>query len=385
MNWGKSTFDWEKVYQLDQILGCRLDSLLDLLGVTLYKRGRMLVGPCPVHGGDRVDAFNLFPDGHTTRGNWKCWSRNCHLAFKGRKSGCGTLVGLTWGVLSHQQFNWAQEGDRRVPFGQVLDYLCEFVGQKLEDIQVDKVEMEKTAFSSCMSAFHLAVSPHKTWTRQQIRARMAFPATYYLNRGYSQQILDRYDVGYWTRGTTPSPMVGRLAVPVYDDRHDKVVGITARSIHPRCPQCKRHHEPGPCPERAEPKWLNNEGFRKELYLYNYWFARQAIRESGVVILVEGPGDVWRLEEAGIHNSVAMFGCELSDAQQILLEQSGALAIVHFPHQDEAGKASVVQLQKDMGKLFRLYFFDLPRKDVGEMSLAEVQTVIPPLLHKVIGK
>ncbi|NDC71851.1 MAG: hypothetical protein EBZ62_00150, partial [Sphingobacteriia bacterium] len=37
-------------------------------------------------------------------------------------------------------------------------------------------------------------------------------------------------------------------------------------------------------------------------------------KSHTAIIVESPGNVWRLEENGIHNSVALFGSSLSDRQ-----------------------------------------------------------------------
>ena len=49
------------------------------------------------------------------------------------------------------------------------------------------------------------------------------------------------------------------------------------------------------------------------------FAKEFIKESGIVILVESPGNVWRLEEAGVHNSVAIFGSSLADRQKMILD------------------------------------------------------------------
>ena len=349
------------------------------------RKGKMFVGPCPVHGGAGPDAFNVYPDGYSIRGNWKCRSRNCHQEFK------ETLVGLVWGVLSHQRLNWQGPGDKRVPFADVVAFLCDFVGQKLHDIRVDAVEAEKARFVSQMeTAGRLPQVALKGWRRDEVRARMELPSAYYLGRGYSAEVLDRYDVGLWRPPSAKkSPMAGRVAVPVYDEDYRRVIGVTGRSVHGRCPKCQLHHDPSlACPrdKRAEhAKWYNNSGFLKENFLYNFWFAAEHIRATGVAVLVEGPGDVWRLEEAGVRNAVAMFGCELNDPQQVVLERSGALTVVCFPHKDEAGERSRRQIERELGRSFRLHFYDLPNKDLGEMDAQHVRRDVVPFLDGVCGK
>lgn len=367
------------------MLGCRLEDLLDHLGLSFRRKGKMLVGSCPIHGGRGPDAFNIYPDGHTVRGNWKCRSRQCHQEFH------GTVIGLAWGVLSHERCNWQAPGDRRVSFRQVIDYLCDFIGTPLKDIKVDDAEVTKKEFAAQRQVLNRSRQPVVPgWVPGAIRRRMEVPAAYYLARGYRAETLVRYDVGLWRPGGDhPSPLAGRIAVPVYDEDHRRVLGVTARSPFERCNHCQQFHDPAlPCPkEKAKEyvKWLNNEGFAKERYLYNWWFARQHIRDSKLVVLVEGPGDVWRLEEAGVHNAVAMFGNELQDPQQVLLERSGALTVVLFPHQDEAGQRSRRYIEQELGRRYRLYFRDLPAKDVGEMTVEDVQSIIVPFLDRLTAR
>lgn len=350
----------------------------------------MLVGPCPVHGGDGADAFNIYPDGHTVRGVWKCRSRACHLEFKGKKSGVGTLIGLVWGVLSHQRYNWQRPKDRKVDFQQVINFLCEFVGQPLNSIKVDMVEVEKKKYIAQQETFGRV--PQVTtigWSRQQILARMQIPAQYYLGRSYQPETLKRYDVGLWMPGANPSPMAGRIAVPVYDDDHIRVVGVTARTIHERCEGCRQYHPPTvDCPsDKLEEfaKWLNNKGFRKENHLYNFWFAKEHIRKSGLIVLVEGPGDVWRLEEAGIQCAVGTFGNELSDAQQVIIERSGAMTVVNIGHRDAAGEAMRRQIETELGRGYRLRFIEPEGKDVGGMTPDDIRRTIVPILNSLAGE
>ena len=72
----------------------------------------------------------------------------------------------------------------------------------------------------------------------------------------------------------------------------------------------------------EPKYVNSES--TELYvkgnlLYNYHNARQSIKESGKVYVVEGVTDVYAFYRAGIYNAVATLGTAMSRNQVQLLK------------------------------------------------------------------
>lgn len=367
---------------MGELVGLRLDALLEHLDLSFQKRGKMLVGACPVHGGRGMDAFNIYPDGYSVRGNWKCRSRSCHKEFK------QTVVGLVWGVLSHRENNWQGPSDKKKPFNEVVKFLCDFVGQPLHTIKVDSLEVEKRAYAAQME--QSGFIPQKKlegWLPEQIRKRIEVATP---PNNYDAGILKKYDVGLWLpNGNARSAMVGRIAVPIFDEEYKRVVGITGRSPFVKCAKCDQFHDDKlSCPKEKRPefaKWYNSPGFRKEAFLYNYWFAKTHIRDTGVVGLVEGPGDVWRAEEAGIHNMVGMFGCELNDPQQVILERSGASTIVLFPHNDEAGQHSREFVERQLGRSYRVCFYDLPAKDLGETSVQYITQNVVPFMGRLARK
>lgn len=145
--------------------------------------------------------------------------------------------------------------------------------------------------------------------RKSVREKLTIPATYYLKRGYKPDILDKYDVGMCA--TQGKEMFGRIVVPVYDDNYKYMIGCLGRSIHEKCPKCNKCHSSNrncpsnPIEELWASKWKNSKNFKAENYLYNFWFSKQHIKESKTVVIVEGQGDVWRLEEAGVNCSVGV--------------------------------------------------------------------------------
>ena len=182
---------------------------------------------------------------------------------------------------------------------------------------------------------------------------------YYTNRGYLPETLDKFDIGICDN--PKKMMYNRIVVPIYDDDHKHMIGCIARSQS----------------DGAKPKWIHSKGFRKSSCLYNYWHAKKYISELETVVLVEGQGDVWRLDEAGIYNAVGIFGCSLSDEQLIILERSGALNLVLITDNDEAGSDAKDKIKEQCRRLFNIQTPYISKKDVGDMTIEEIELTIKP--------
>jgi 5S rRNA maturation endonuclease (ribonuclease M5) len=279
-----------------------------------------------------------------------------------------------------------QDAQRTVTFKEAVDWCCKFIGQNLRDIKVDYAELEKRSFTAGMTVFGRKPEQAKQGvTRGQVRPRLEIPAPYFVERGWSAETLNHYDVGMCLDQS--KPFHGRAVVPIYDDDYRVVVGYTARSIHPRCEACTHYHQPGTaCPGHSErllcSKWRNSTGFNKECHLYNNWFAKKHIRSSGVICLCEGPGDVWRLEEAGIHVGVGMFGVDLSDTQQVIIEMSGASSVVILTNNDQTGNAAAEAIRLRLRRCFRVYRPEFNSKDLGELRPEAVRELLLPTLTQI---
>lgn len=374
--------DNERLQALQLMLCLRTEELMAELEVRLYRSRKMYSGCCPIHSGDNPSALNLYIQGESVPGFWRCNTKHCERVFK------KTIVGFVRGVLSQQE-GWSLRDPTKnlVPFQQAVDWCCNFLGQKLADIKVDWAEVEKRQFAAGMLVIGKRPEQKKgSMTQKQLRSRLQIPSQYFVNRGWSSAILDRYDVGLCSEPS--KPFFNRVVVPVYDNDHKTVVGTTARSIYPCCKGCHLYHcWDVPCPKSNEEKrlcskWRNSDNFRRDTYLYNYWFARKSIRETGVAILVEGPPNIWRLEEAGFEMGLGMFGADLTDQQQVLLEISGAMNVIVLTDNDETGKQAADSLRQKLGRAFRLHFPKLETNDVGEMKPEAVQAMLSPLLIQI---
>ena len=166
-----------------------------------------------------------------------------------------------------------------------------------------------------------------------------------------------------------------------------MIGCTGRSIFEKCSNCKSFHDPqNDCPNHESAwkfsKWKHNIDFKSQNHLYNFWFAKDYILKTSTVIIVESPGNVWRLEENGIHNSVAIFGSSLSDRQKFFLDSSGAMNLVILTDNDEAGFAAAQKIKERCSHTYRIYIPKISKPDIGEMTTEEINTEIKPILEKL---
>lgn len=366
----------DKIDTLARIVCMRCDELLHELGIRLLKSGNKYIGCCPIHGGNNSSALNLYPEGHTVPGFWKCRTHHCEQHFK------KTIIGFTRGVLSHNNLNWSKNGNEMISFEDTIKWLCNFIKQDINDIKVDKNEIERRKFAAQVSNFQKERARIAGIPKSIVRETLQIPAEYYIKRKYSPEILTKYDIGLCDK--QGKEMSGRVVVPIYDE-HNLMIGCTGRSVYDKCTKCGAYHT-NACPAESKKwlysKWHNAGNFNTGSCLYNYWNAKKYIKETGLVILVEGPGDIWRLEEAGIHNAVALFGCELTDEQQILLESSGAMSIMILLDNDDAGKEAILEIKQRLNKFYNIFVPEIKTKDIGEMTIESIHEDLLPSIMSI---
>lgn len=362
----------------------RLPDILEHFGLDYELNNKWYSMTCPIHDSDNYGSLTVLSD----TGSWRCWTNHCESELVTDTDSDGnevqrprgkTLLGLVRSLLS-------VEHGRHVEYSEAISWLIKFTNySEEENASPDKSEKRKF-----ISLIKPAVEPKKASSlylkRDDVRRKLRIPAKFYLERGYSHDILNKYDVGYcYIKGKS---FYNRIVVPVYDENYEYVEGCLGRTIQPICPKCECfHYENIPCPEdnykkRLFQKWKNNKGFQKESSFYNIWFAKSEIKKNKTAILVEGCGDIWRLEEAGIKIGLGLYGCYLSPIQKDKLDKLGVMTLILIGDNDAAGSEVNKRIKHDYGRHFNFITYTPIKEDIGEMSISEVQKELGPILEKL---
>lgn len=374
------SIDQQKLKVLCDDLCDNIEDLLHHLGLSFKMTDKMISMACPIHGGDNIGAINLYHTGDIYRGNWKCRTHGCEKIFK------GSIIGFLRGTLSAQSLGWQKNGDDTVSFKDTISFVESYLNKDLNSIKISKTFKDKQNFSYLVNNLKKTEDKKPSGiTRNLVIKELQIPALYYLDRGYSLDILKKYDVGLCNKPNRE--MSNRVVVPIYDTDHKLMIGCTGRSIYTRCEVCLSFHDDQiSCPDLTSrylySKWKHSHNFKSQNTLYNIWYAKEHIQKTGCAILVESPGNVWRLEEAGIHNSVGLFGCNLSDRQKIILDSSGAMSLVILTDNDEAGKQAAKVIEKKCSNTYRIYIPQITKEDIGEMSVSEIHDTILSFLKEI---
>lgn len=278
----------------------RLD-IVDVVGgyVKLDKAGRNLRAVCPFHE-EKTPSFFVFPE----RQSWKCF-------------GCGEGGDLVSFVMK-------REG---IDFGEALKMLAERAGVQLKQ---RREPVREAAAERLYRANDTAAEYYRDLLSREPAAQRA--RDYLSERGLDRKVIDDFGLGFSLAegmkrhlldrgfgeadlraagllgerdGRTYDYFRNRLMFPIRDAR-GRAVGFGARSL-----------------DDSVPKYLNSpqsEIFEKSGVLYGLDRATAAIREKGLVVIVEGYMDVIAAHQHGFGNVVASMGTALTERQIGLLKK-----------------------------------------------------------------
>lgn len=342
--------DQNKLKVICDQLTDRVEELLKSLDIDYIVNSKHISCACPIHGGDNMSALNIYYIGEEYRGNWKCRTHQCEKIFM------GSIIGFVRGVLSRKKFDWKRKGDRFVSFQDTINFVAEFLSiDNIDNIQANL--NTNNSFIKRSTILQSSVTKSKGVPREKIKQLLSVPSQYFIKRGFNKDILSKYDIGDCE--TEGKEMSGRAVVPIYDLDYKYMIGCSGRVMD----------------DNIKPKWKHSKGFKAEEHLYNIWFAQKYIQKTNEVIIVESPGNVWKLEENGIHNSVATFGAHLTDKQKMMLDISGAMKIIVIMDSDNAGDIARKQIDEKCFKTYNIEHIRLSKNDVAELSVEEINSQI----------
>lgn len=323
----------ERLDALKEKANLRIEDVLDSLGLDYRERYNYVVAPCPIHGGDRRDALSW----HLDRGIWKCFSR-----------GCEELTGSDiFGLI---------RGMRECSFMEAVKYLEDLLGNQLDPVEIKRLKdlRENREF---IQANKRKAEQKKTYPRSVLNKLMRH--TYLESRGYPTWVVEKYHIGACVE--PGRYMSNRIVVPV-TNIDGELVGFTGRTLDPDYAS------------KRIPKWKHSLGSWVSVNLFNIDNAAPYIQETGAVILCEGPLDVLRFEQAGVHNSVAILGKKFYPQQMTILAGVGATKIIDALDNDAAGQSGSRGVLKTASYLFDIERAPIPSdcKDAGEMSVEKIR-------------
>lgn len=374
------SFSQNKIKTICDELCDNIDLLCETFDLNCKHTNKMITMACPIHGGDNESALNLYYVGDSYRGNWVCRTHHCERIFQ------PSIIGFLRGILSVKNNNWTKDGDEMYSFDDTINTALQILKKDIKDIKANNTNLEKKTFiKNIQSISSTSNNTDHLPTRQMVRKALDIPSSYYMQRGYSKDILDKYDIGLCTNNG--KEMFDRIVVPIYNPQYTHMVGCSGRSIYEKCEQCSYYHNPKTNCISHEygwkySKWKHNKDFKAKDHLYNLWFAKDYILKTGIAVVVESPGNVWRLEEAGIKNSIAIFGTSLGDRQKMLLDCSGAMSLLVLLDNDEAGKIGTKQIYDKCYRTYNIKTISINENDIGDMSIDKIQQTIIPEMEKM---
>lgn len=366
-------FNSNEISFIQNRAGERITEIFDAMGCEYTERHDYIQMACPVHGGDNTRGMFWA----TQSNHFECKTRGCH-----RSPICGpssSIFGLVRGTMTRKT-------GKEWSFQQAVNFVAQALG--LEQCYIDSATAQDIEIAKIINQH----KKRKTATPGQgvplitMIPRLKPDQVYYPNRGVSPEIIARYHISFCN--TKGKPMYKRAFFPILDITGRHIMGWSGRSIYDKCVKCGMHHYPdrSSCPDQqyggVYTKWKHSKDLRGELCLYNIWYAKPFISKTGTVIICEGPGDVWAYEAAGIRNSVALLGLNMSRQQRLMLQNAGALTVVCTLDNDEAGQEAMQKLERDLTHYFRVFCVTPDTaKDVGDMFVSDIAEKISPILQQ----
>jgi DNA primase len=306
----------------------RASDIVDVISsyLPLKKRGKSYLGLCPFHG-EKTPSFNVSAE------------KQMYHCF-----GCGAGGNVFTFVMNIE----------KVSFVESVRTLAERAGIVIPEREADKAQATENEglYEACKAAglhFHENMSAgsegkialeyfrhrgfsegtirkfglgysRNTWDDlvQFIRAKQADPLTY----EKAGLILKRDDGSYYDR------FRGRCMFPLFSPT-GRTIGFGARKLREDDPLGKYINSP------------ETPIFNKSRNLYGLHQAREALRDRGMAIMVEGYADLISVYQAGIENIVASSGTALTE-EQIHLIGRYAKSIVLVYDGDSAGSAATAR-------------------------------------------
>jgi DNA primase len=335
----------------------------------LIRRGGRWTGRCPFHD-ERSPSFSLIPPENRAYICFGCGAKGDAVDWMKEKEGVGGFqeaieaLAERFGVpLRYESTSPQEEAELKSAAGrrELLERAADFYAEYLwraDEAAVARTYLTERGFSEeLLRRFKVGYAPGAG----DVLARRA------LKQGYARDQLESAGLGRARGGGVQDFFNARITFPIADAR-GRVLGFGARTLDPN--------------QRA--KYVNSpEGpnFQKRRLLFNLSQARAQAARDGWMVVAEGYTDVLAFAKAGVENAVACMGTSLTADQLRILARVAPEVRLSFDG-DRAGQdAAWRSVEAARGVPVRLRAIILPAgRDPGDLAsspegLAELKQAV----------
>jgi 5S rRNA maturation endonuclease (ribonuclease M5) len=327
---------------------------------------------CPIHGGDNPTGFSF--DLNTKQ--FTCFTNHC-----GEQPEDGFWFAKNGRTPPRDMFLFIKMMEEKIAYEEGRSgFKCSFNRALKVGSEISGVELDKGATYDKNISDKLA---NQRWIREMAKvnqdvelevfdegdieiyqAQLPIADDYISTRNFDDETLELFQIGYSPEGVDEPwnvkkrDFMGRIIFPVRDEL-GQLVGWSGRLATDDKKAIKRFN-----------KWHHKMDFDKGFVLFNYDKAKEYIKDSKELILVEGPWDVIRLWSYGIRNAVAVMGTALTP-EQLSLAVSSTLKVHVMLDSDGAGQVGANRVCEQLKPYVDVYTVDTPQgKDPDNLTFEE---------------
>jgi len=355
-------FSKEKIEGVRKLAHKNMRRIMKKLNFSGMDYGNRLVGCCPIpHDdgrtpNDNAQAFSW----DFTRQMWQCFSNHCHQ------------------VHGADVFALVQSA-KHCGFKEAIQWVLDVVEKDIDDVKELDSEEAKRLEQVIRKRSELV----KHTRMEDDLMRHLQPSTYFKDRGFSNEAIEEFGCGgEWHKAKTYGE--NRVIVPVHDPIDGYLIAFTCRLLDDSlikkwCPKWCHALNFAELRKKSEDR-TDEERFHVSSILYNLHRASKHIGSSKTIIIVEGPGDVMRMWEAGLKNTVAVLGTGFSKHHRTLLHKIGCSRVVCVLDGDGPGQKATGKIQKMCGNYFEFQSMVLSTgKDPGDHEPSQLRLIFKEYL------
>jgi len=323
--------------------------IVEIVGqfVRLKKRGANYIANCPFHN-EKTPSFYV----SQPKGIYKCF-------------GCGKGGNVLTFVQEHEKLSYPE----------AIRWLADYYKITLEETERTPEQQQQQLAEESLRILNEFASQYFHDTLLNEEEGQAIGMSYFKQRGFRKDIIDRFKLGYNPEGGDAfykaatqkgyntellerAGLVknrngnyydvyrGRVIFPI-QSMSGRILGFGARILKTN--------------EKA-PKYINspeNELYVKSRVLYGMYQSRQAIAKQDECFLVEGYTDVISLHQGGVENVVASSGTSLTEDQLRLIGQLTKNLTILYDGDAAGIKAALRGLDMALGQSFNVQLVLFP--------------------------